>query len=169
MLREIPRLPDEIASLSLPRLSVGRSPDDATHRRDGARARAIGIASLMASLEPRGPQQVWRALGWSMKGLGAAVRHEPSFRLELYAFALLSPLALLLGSTGLECAILLGSLFGVLIVEMVNSAIEAIVDKASPEHHILAGRAKDMGSAAVFLAIVNVIACWSLILGPQFF
>lgn len=123
----------------------------------------------MASTEPRGPLQMWRALGWSMKGLSAAVRHEPSFRLELYAFALLAPLALLLGRSGVECAILLGSLFGVLIVEMLNSAIEAIVDKASPEHHILAGRAKDMGSAAVLLAIVNVIACWSLILVPRVF
>jgi diacylglycerol kinase (ATP) len=112
---------------------------------------------------------MWRALGWSMKGLGAAVRHEPSFRLELYLFAVMAPLALLLGRTGIECAILLGSLFGVLIVEMINSAIEAIVDRASPEHHVLAGRAKDMGSAAVFLAIINVVACWSLIVGPQFF
>jgi diacylglycerol kinase (ATP) len=123
----------------------------------------------MASYEPRGPQQMWRALGWSMKGLGAAVRHEPSFRLELYLFVVMAPLALILGRTGIECAILLGSLLGVLIVEMINSAIEAIVDKASPEHHVLAGRAKDMGSAAVFLAMVNVVACWSLILGPQLF
>lgn len=123
----------------------------------------------MASTEPRGPQQVWRALGWSMKGLGAAVRHEASFRLELYFFIVMAPLALILGRTGIECAILLGSLLLVLIVEMLNSAIEAVVDKASPERHVLAGRAKDMGSAAVFLALVNVIACWSLVLGPRFF
>lgn len=104
-----------------------------------------------------------------MKGLGAAVRHEPSFRLELYLFAIMAPAAIILGRTGIECAILLGSLLLVLIVEMLNSAIEAVVDKASPEHHILAGRAKDMGSAAVLLAIINVIACWSLILGPRLF
>jgi len=110
---------------------------------------------------------MWRALGWSMNGLKAAVRHEPAFRLELYAFAVLAPLGLLLADSGIECAILLGSLFGVLIVEMLNSAIEAIVDKASPEQHVLAGRAKDMGSAAVFLAIVNVMACWSLVLVPK--
>ncbi|MBX3727471.1 MAG: diacylglycerol kinase [Xanthomonadales bacterium] len=122
----------------------------------------------MASSEPRGPQQMWRALGWSLKGLGAAVRHEPSFRLELYLFAVMAPLALWLGRTGVECAILLGSLLLVLIVEMVNSAIEAVVDKASPEHHVLAGRAKDMGSAAVLLALVNAIACWTLVLGPRF-
>jgi diacylglycerol kinase (ATP) len=112
---------------------------------------------------------MWRALGWSMKGLGAAVRHEPSFRLELYLFAIMAPAALLLGRTGVECALLLGSLFLVLVVEMVNSAIEAVVDKASPERDILAGRAKDMGSAAVLLAIINVIACWSLVIGPRFF
>lgn len=123
----------------------------------------------MANTEPRGPQQMWRALGWSMKGLGAAVRHEPSFRLELYLFAIMAPAALLLGRTGVECALLLGSLFLVLVVEMVNSAIEAVVDKASPERDILAGRAKDMGSAAVLLAIINVIACWSLVIGPRFF
>lgn len=121
----------------------------------------------MASTEPRGPQQMWRALGWSMKGLGAAVKHEASFRLELYLFAIMAPLALWLGRTGVECAILLGSLLLVLVVEMLNSAIEAVVDKASPERHILAGRAKDMGSAAVLLALVNVMACWALILGPR--
>ena len=122
----------------------------------------------MASYEPRGLQQMWRALGWSMKGLGAAIRHEASFRLELYLFVVMAPAALILGRTGVECAILLGSLLLVLIVEMINSAIEAVVDRASPEQHVLAGRAKDMGSAAVLLALVNVVACWSLILGPRF-
>lgn len=112
---------------------------------------------------------MWRALGWSMNGLVAAVRHEPAFRLELYLFAILAPLALWLGRGGIERAVLLGSLLLVLIVEMVNSAIEAVVDKASPERHVLAGRAKDMGSAAVLLALINVIACWTLILGPRLF
>jgi len=112
---------------------------------------------------------MWQALGWSMKGLAAAVRHEASFRLELYLFIALAPLALWLGRTGVECAILLGSLFLVLIVEMLNSAIEAIVDKTSPERHELAGRAKDMGSAAVLLAVINVVVCWALIVVPRFF
>ncbi len=123
----------------------------------------------MATTQPRGPRQMWQALGWSMKGLAAAVRHEASFRLELYLFIALAPLALWLGRTGVECAILLGSLFLVLIVEMLNSAIEAIVDKTSPERHELAGRAKDMGSAAVLLAVINVVVCWALIVVPRFF
>ncbi len=123
----------------------------------------------MATTQPRGPRQVWQALGWSIKGLAAAIRHEASFRLELYLFILIAPLALWLGRTGVERAILLGSLLLVLTVEMLNSAIEAIVDKASPERHELAGRAKDMGSAAVLLALVNVVVCWALILVPRFF
>lgn len=112
---------------------------------------------------------MWRALGWSMNGLGAALRHEPAFRLELYLFAVLAPLAIWLGRDGIERAVLLGCLLLVLIVEMINSAIEAVVDRASPERHVLAGRAKDMGSAAVLLALVNVVACWLLILAPRFF
>ncbi|TCS94063.1 diacylglycerol kinase [Pseudofulvimonas gallinarii] len=97
------------------------------------------------------------------------MRHEPAFRLEIYLFVLFAPLALWLGRSGVERAILLGSLLLVLIVEMINSAIEAVVDRASPERHELAGRAKDMGSAAVLLALVNVLACWLLILGPRLF
>lgn len=112
---------------------------------------------------------MWRALGWSINGLSAAVRHEPAFRLELYLFAILAPSAVWLGQSGVERAVLLGSLLLVLIVEIINSAIEAVVDKASPERHVLAGRAKDMGSAAVLLALINVIACWILILGPRLF
>ncbi len=123
----------------------------------------------MASTEPRGPRQMWRALGWSLKGLVAGVRYETSFRLELYLFAGMAPLALWLGDNGIERAILVGSLFLVLIVEMLNSAIEAVVDKASPERHVLAGRAKDMGSAAVLLALINAGACWCLLLLPRFF
>lgn len=112
---------------------------------------------------------MWRALGWSLNGLGAAVRHEPAFRLELYLFAVMAPLAVWLGRSGSERAVLLGSLMLVLIIEMINSAIEAVVDRASPERHVLAGRAKDMGSAAVLLSVINVIACWLLILGPRLF
>lgn len=123
----------------------------------------------MASTSPRGPRHLWRAFGWSLNGLGAAMRHEPAFRLEIYLFVLFAPLALWLGRSGVERAILLGSLLLVLIVEMINSAIEAVVDRASPERHELAGRAKDMGSAAVLLALVNVLACWLLILGPRLF
>jgi diacylglycerol kinase (ATP) len=121
----------------------------------------------MPSTEPRGPRQIWRAFQWSMKGLRAAWRHEASFRLEGYLFVIFFPLGLWLGVGPIEKAILCGSLVLVLAAELLNSAIEAIVDKASPEFHELAGRAKDMGSAAVLLLMFNVLLCWTLILSAH--
>ena len=121
----------------------------------------------MPSTEPRGPRQIWRAFQWSMKGLRAAWRHEASFRLEGYLFVIFFPLGLWLGQGPIEKAILGGSLVLVLSAELLNSAIEAIVDKASPEFHELAGRAKDMGSAAVLLLMCNVVLCWVLILSAR--
>ncbi|WP_300619341.1 diacylglycerol kinase [Dokdonella sp.] len=118
----------------------------------------------MSSTEARGPRQIWRALQWSIKGLRAAWRHEASFRLEGYLFVVLFPLGLWLGDGAVEKAMLCGSLVLVLSAELLNSAVEAIVDKASPEFHELAGRAKDMGSAAVLLLMFNVALCWSLVL-----
>jgi diacylglycerol kinase (ATP) len=102
-----------------------------------------------------------------MQGLRAAWQVESSFRLEIYLFVLLAPLAVWLGTDGIERAILISSMIVVLIVEVLNSAVEAVVDRWGPEHHVLAGRAKDMGSAAVFLADMNVLVCWGLILGPR--
>ena len=102
-----------------------------------------------------------------MQGLRAAWQVESSFRLEIYLFVLLAPLAVWVGAEGIERAILIGSMIVVLIVEVLNSAVEAVVDRWGPEHHVLAGRAKDMGSAAVFLADMNVLVCWGLILGPR--
>jgi diacylglycerol kinase (ATP) len=121
----------------------------------------------MPSTEPRGPRQIWRAFQWSMKGLRAAWQHEASFRLETYLCVILFPLGMWLGQGAIEKAILCGSLLLVLSAEMLNSAIEAIVDKASPEFHELAGRAKDMGSAAVLLLMFNVLLCWVLILSAH--
>jgi diacylglycerol kinase (ATP) len=122
----------------------------------------------MPSTEPRGPKQIYRAFGWSLNGLRAAWRHEASFRLESYFIAILFPLGLWIGRGPFEKAILCGSLVLVLSAELLNSAIEAIVDKASPEFHELAGRAKDMGSAAVLFLMINVMLCWALILWPRF-
>jgi diacylglycerol kinase (ATP) len=117
----------------------------------------------MPSTEPRGPKQIYKALIWSLKGLRAAWTHEASFRLEVYMFTIFFPLGLWFGHGAVEKAMLVGSLFLVLAAEILNSAIEAVVDKTTPEFHELAGRAKDMGSAAVFLLMVNVVLCWSLI------
>lgn len=118
----------------------------------------------MPSTEPRGPRQIARAMVWSIKGLRAAWRHEASFRLEGYLLVVLFPAGLWLGQGAVEKSILCGSLVLVLSAELLNSAVEAVVDKVSPEYHELAGRAKDMGSAAVMLLMLNVVLCWSLIL-----
>ena len=118
----------------------------------------------MPSTEPRGPKQIYKAFIWSMKGMRAAWQFEASFRLEVYLTIILFPLGLWLGHGAMEKAMMCGSILLVLSAELLNSAVEAIVDKASPEFHELAGRAKDMGSAAVFLLMVNVILCWTLIL-----
>ncbi|GAB3026758.1 MULTISPECIES: diacylglycerol kinase [Oleiagrimonas] len=123
----------------------------------------------MASTESRGPRQIWKAFTWSAKGLSAAYRHEASFRLELYLSLVLIPLGLWLGNGAVEKILLAGTPLMVMSAELLNSGIEAVVDKVSPEFHELAGRAKDMGSAAVFLLMLLVALCWGLLLGPRLF
>lgn len=112
----------------------------------------------------KGLNHILKAYGYSMQGLKAAWQYEEAFRLELLALLLMLPAALWLGNSGIERALLVGSLLLVLIVELINSAIEAVVDRVGVEHHTLAGRAKDIGSAAVFLALMNVLAVWCLLL-----
>jgi len=104
-----------------------------------------------------------------MQGLRAAWLHESSFRLEVYLTVVLAPLALWCGQTAVERVLLIGSLLLVLAMELANSAIEAVIERYGPEHHELAGRAKDMGSAAVFVLMLNVLLCWGLIVGPHLF
>lgn len=125
------------------------------------------MADGRQTLVPRGPQGVWKALVWSIQGLVAAFRVESSFRLEVYLVLVLGPLGLWLGDNPLERALLVGCLLLVLSAELLNSALEAIVDKVSPEFHEFAGRAKDMGSAAVFVLMLNVVLCWALVLWPR--
>lgn len=122
----------------------------------------------MASIESRGPRQMLQAFRYSMQGLRAAWRYESSFRLESYLFLVLAPIAVWLGVGAIEKALMVGSLLLVLLVELLNGAIEAIVDKTTPEFNELAGRSKDMGSAAVFLCMVNVFVVWGLILVPRY-
>ena len=122
----------------------------------------------MPSTEPRGPRQIYKALIWSAKGLRAGWMFEASFRLEVYLCMILFPLGLWLGNGGVEKALLCGSQLLVLSAELLNSAVEAVVDKVSPEFHELAGRAKDFGSAAVFVLMMNVLLCWGLILWQRF-
>ncbi len=117
---------------------------------------------------PRGPVRVMKAAVWSMQGLRAAWLHESSFRLEVYLFAILAPIGWWLGETGVERALLIGSMLLVLSIELLNSAVEAVIERYGPEHHELAGRAKDMGSAAVFVLMLNVLLVWGAILGSRF-
>ncbi|MDQ1094487.1 diacylglycerol kinase (ATP) [Xanthomonas sacchari] len=116
---------------------------------------------------PRGPRRMLMAARWSWQGLRAAWLHESSFRLEVCLFLVLAPLALWLGQGPVQQVLMIGSLLLVLAVELLNSAIEAVIERYGPEHHELAGRAKDMGSAAVFVMLANVVLCWGLILLPR--
>jgi len=116
---------------------------------------------------PRRPGRILLATKWSLQGLRAAWLHESSFRLEVYLLAILGPLALVLGADGVERALLLGSCLAVLAVELLNSAVEAVIERYGGEHHELAGRAKDMGSAAVFVMMINVVVTWALVLWPH--
>lgn len=121
----------------------------------------------MSDAHFRGPRQVWAALVWSMQGLRAGFHHEASFRLEVYLSVVLVPLGLWLGHGGVEKVLLGGSPLLVLSAELLNSAIETVLDKVSPERSEMAGRAKDMGSAAVFLLMILVGLCWVLIVAPR--
>lgn len=104
---------------------------------------------------------------WSLKGLAAGWRVEASFRLEVILCVILLPLGLWLGHGTLEKALLAGSLLPVLAAEMLNSGIEALVDKLWPEYNVMAGRIKDMGSAATFLLMLNMLLIWGVILGAR--
>jgi diacylglycerol kinase (ATP) len=111
-----------------------------------------------------GLQRVLNATRYSIAGLAAATRHEDAFRQELMLAAVLLPLGLWLGATGVERALLVGSVLAVLVVELLNSAVEATVDRVSLDDHRLAKRAKDLGSAAVMLSLLNLAVVWLLVL-----
>ena len=111
-----------------------------------------------------GPARLVNALRYSMQGLGAALKHEAAFRQELLVCLVLIPVAIWAGSTLAEQLLLIASLFFVLIVELLNSALEAVADTITLEKHPLIGRAKDLGSAAVMLAIIGTAIVWIAVL-----
>jgi diacylglycerol kinase (ATP) len=111
-----------------------------------------------------GLRRVLNATRYSLAGLAAAARHEAAFRSEFLLAVVLIPCAWVLGANGVQRALLIGSVLLVLIVELVNAALEAAVDRISLDHHELAGRAKDLGSAAVMLSLLNVVVVWALVL-----
>ncbi len=114
----------------------------------------------MADNTNKGLKRLTNAVVFSWQGIKAAYQHEEAFRQEVLLLAVAVPLALWLGDTGLEKGLMISSVLLVLIVEILNSAIEAIVDRFGGEIHELSGRAKDMGSAAVTLALLNAAVIW---------
>jgi diacylglycerol kinase (ATP) len=114
-----------------------------------------------------GLRRILNATRYSLAGIAAAARHEAAFRQELLLAVVLAPLGLWLGANGVERALLAGSVLMVLAVELLNSAVEAVVDRASPEQHELAKRAKDYGSAAVMVALAVAGLVWLVLLLPR--
>ena len=108
--------------------------------------------------------RIIKAVGYSLEGLRAAFASEAAFRQELLLFAICIPIAFMLDVSSLERALMIGSLFGVLIVEIINTAFETTIERISTEQHSLSKKAKDLGSAAVFLSLINVLTIWAVIL-----
>ena len=115
-----------------------------------------------------GITRIIKAFGFSMQGLRASWKHESAFRQEAMLAIILLPWAFWLARTPAELMILLMTLFIVVITEVLNSAVEAVVDRVSDDHHKLAGRAKDMASAAVFLSLVMTVIVWGVLLFDRF-
>lgn len=111
-----------------------------------------------------GLRRLLNAFGYSLAGFRAAYKHEDAFRQEVLLAFVLIPLAFFLPASGIGKALMIASVLLVIIVELVNSAIEATVDRISLENHSLAKRAKDIGSSAVLVSLVNVLVVWGLVL-----
>ena len=111
-----------------------------------------------------GLRRIWNAFSYSLAGLRAAHRNEDAFRQESLLAAVLIPVSLMLPVSGIGKALMIGSVLLVIIVELLNSAIEATVDRISLDNHDLAKRAKDIGSAAVLVSLINVLVVWGLVL-----
>ena len=112
----------------------------------------------------KGLRRIWNAFGYSVDGIAAAIRHEDAFRQEMLLALVMIPLAIVLPVQAAARALMIACVLLVLIVELLNSGLEAAVDRISLEDHALAKRAKDIGSAAVFLALLNLAAVWLAIL-----
>lgn len=132
---------------------MDRSPPEAARGADGSLSK--GKTGLRRLID---------ATRYSMQGIAAALRHEAAFRQEALLAAALIPIALVLDVGGIGRAMMIASVLLVLIVELLNSAIEAAVDRVSLEHHPLAKRAKDFGSAAVLISLVNAGVVWALVI-----
>ena len=118
----------------------------------------------MAGQNTKGLKRIVNAFFFSMAGFKATWEYEEAFRQEVFLFILTTPLAIWLTENNIERAILIGSVGAVLLVELLNSAVEAAIDRIGYEHHELSGRAKDIGSAAVMLSLVLAAMTWAIIL-----
>lgn len=118
----------------------------------------------MANQKVTGVKRIINACKYSWQGVKAAYQNEEAFRQECLMLAIGIPAAIYFGQSGVEYALLIGTLVFILIIEIINSAVEAVVDRIGAEHHELAGRAKDMGSAAVFLAFILMASTWISVL-----
>lgn len=128
----------------------------------------VGVNLESPHKSKSGLARIWRALFNSIAGLRAAWRNEHAFRQELALAAVLVPVAAILPATLTQKALLIACVLAVLVVELLNSAVESTVDRISLEHHELAGRAKDVGSAAVLVALANLVLVWGLVLVDVF-
>ena len=118
----------------------------------------------MVTQGPQGLTRLIKATQYSWQGLKAAYAHEEAFRQEVFLAIVTIPLGFYLGNNGIERALLVGAIIVILIVELLNTGIEAITDRVGTDHHELSGRAKDIGSAAVFLSLVNATVVWIFVL-----
>jgi len=118
----------------------------------------------MAGSNNTGIKRWIKAFEFTCQGLKAAFKHEEAFRQEVFALAVAIPAALLLADNSIEIVLMIGSVLLLLIVELLNSAVEAVVDRFGGEIHELSGRAKDIGSAAVFIAVINAMMIWLVLL-----
>jgi diacylglycerol kinase (ATP) len=118
----------------------------------------------MATQGITGLRRIINASKFSWQGFKSAYNNAAAFRQEVMLAAVLAPVGLWIGDSGLDKAMLVSALFLVLIVELLNSAVEAVVDRFGGENHELSGRAKDIGSAAVFVSLMNVLVVWYLVL-----
>ena len=114
-----------------------------------------------------GLARIWNAFFYSLEGIKAAYQHEDAFRQEVLLAAIMTPAALFCPVSPVEKAIMIASVLLVVIVELLNSAVEAAIDRISLDRHLLSKRAKDIGSAAVLVSLVNVVMVWVLILLPK--
>ena len=111
-----------------------------------------------------GFKRLMNAFGYSIAGTQAAFKHEDAFRQEVLLVILLTPVAIYIGETAIDQALMISSLLFIIVVELLNSSIEATVDRISVKHHKLSNRAKDIGSAAVFFSLINAAVIWFLLL-----